>query len=78
MTFGKGLLLQEYDDSRVLGPQRGGAGNTVAHNPDYERLDVRALHSHGSFPQPMQRPDALRFLALRMDGVSETNFAQCL
>jgi hypothetical protein len=39
---------------------------------------VGVLHSHGSLPHPIQRPAAPRFLALRMDGVSDTNFAQCL
>jgi len=42
------------------------------------RFDAEALHSHGSFPQPRQRPAVLRFFALRMEGVSETNLVQCL
>jgi len=40
--------------------------------------DAGLLHVHGFLPHPMHRPVALRFLALRMDGVSETNFVQCL
>lgn len=36
------------------------------------------LQQQGFFPQPIHKPLSLRFLDFFIDGVSETNFFQCL